>query len=355
MGISELSDGRALTGVPAPRDGVVGTTLLIVTDQDRSREFYVNVLGASAIRDRDPVVLRLGGMWLILNDGGDPTPDKPETIATPPADRSRFSSALNLRVADIRSTWRRLQSAGAEFLTGPIDRGPEIRCYLHDPDGHLIEIGQTHTRTEPHGGRIDTEPATTEVRERTLDRAGDARRITVSWTDPATLRTRGLSTAGLPFLEAIKDGALPPAPIQDLLDFQLIDVAVGRATFSARPGEQHYNPIGVVHGGFAATLLDSAMGAAIHSTLPIGSGYTTIEMKFNLVRAITIETGQIISTGRVVHRGAQVCTAEARLTSASDDTLLAHGTSTCLVMTNRASVDDTADGLQESMSDPGLS
>ena len=152
MGDNEMSDSRPLAGVPAPREGVVGTTLLIVSDQDRSREFYVNVLGASAVRERDPVVLQLGGMWLILNAGGGPTPDKPQTIAAPTADRSRFSSALNLRVADIHSTWQRLQNAGAEFLTGPIDRGPEIRCYFHDPDGHLIEIGQTHTTSEPHGG-----------------------------------------------------------------------------------------------------------------------------------------------------------------------------------------------------------
>ena len=333
MGDDELRDRRPLAGVPAPRDGVVGTTLLIVSDQDRSREFYVNVLGASAIRERDPVVLRVGGMWLILNDGGGPTPDKPATVAAPPADRARFSTALNLRVADVRSTWQRLKTAGAEFLTGPIDRGPEIRCYLHDPDGHLIEIGQTNPTGEPLGGPVDTSPDTTELRERTRQQADDARRITVSWTDPAALRTRGLSTAGLPFLEAIRDGALPPAPIQDLLDFELVDVAVGRASFSAHPGEQHYNPIGVVHAGFAATLLDSAMGAAVHSTLPVGSGYTTLETKFNLVYAITVETGQVICTGRVVHQGAQVCTAEARLTSAGDETLLAHGTSTCLVMT----------------------
>ena len=149
MGDNEMSDSRPLAGVPAPREGVVGTTLLIVSDQDRSREFYVNVLGASAIRERDPVVLRLGGMWLILNQGGDPTPDKPDTIAAPPADLSRFSAALNLRVGDIRSTWQRLQTAGVEFITGPIDRGPEIRCYLHDPDGHLIEIGQMNTTGAP--------------------------------------------------------------------------------------------------------------------------------------------------------------------------------------------------------------
>ena len=156
MSEQELSDDRGLVGVPAPRDGVVGTTLLIVSDQDRSREFYVSVLGASAVRERDPVVLRLGGMWLILNEGGDPTPDKPAIIAAPPADRSRFHCALNLRVADVHATWQQLNSAGAEFFTGPIDRGPEIRCYLHDPDGHLIEIGQGHATGEPADGPTPT-------------------------------------------------------------------------------------------------------------------------------------------------------------------------------------------------------
>jgi lactoylglutathione lyase len=87
MSEKEPSDERGLVGVPAPRAGVIGTTLLIVSDQDRSREFYVSVLGASLVRERDPVVLRLGGMWLILNGGGNPTPDKPGVIAAPPADR----------------------------------------------------------------------------------------------------------------------------------------------------------------------------------------------------------------------------------------------------------------------------
>ena len=83
--------------------------------------------------------------------------------------------------------------------------------------------------------------------------------------------------SGPAFLEAIRDGELPPAPIQELLGFALVEVAEGRVVFEAHPGEQHYNPIGVVHGGMAATLLDSAMGAAVHSTLPEGSGYTTLE------------------------------------------------------------------------------
>ena len=132
-----------LAGVPAPQQGVVATTLLIVRDQDRSHEFYVDVLGASLIRERDPVVLQLGGMWLILNSGGGPTPDKPDIVAAPPSDPSTFASALNLRVPDVHTTWRDLTRAGAQFITEPIDRGAEIRCYLRDPDGHLIEIGQS--------------------------------------------------------------------------------------------------------------------------------------------------------------------------------------------------------------------
>ncbi len=98
------------------------------------------------------------------------------------------------------------------------------------------------------------------------------------------------------------------------------------------PQSSTYNPVGVVHAGFAATLVDSAMGAAEHSTPPAGAGYTTLETKFNLVRPISLDTGQIICTGQLVHRGTRVCTAEARLTSARDHELLAHGTSTCLII-----------------------
>ena len=101
---------------------------------------------------------------------------------------------------------------------------------------------------------------------------------------------------------------------------------------AAVPGEQHYNPIGVVHAGLAATLLDSAMGAAVHSTLEQGSGYTTLETKFNLTRPITAETGEIRAEGTVVHRGGRVATADGRVTRASDGKLLAHGTSTCLIL-----------------------
>lgn len=153
----------------------------------------------------------------------------------------------------------------------------------------------------------------------------------VSWEDPSELGEQARAMPGLAFLEAIRDEELPPAPIQRLLDFALTEVDDGRVVFTAKPGEQHYNPIGVVHGGLAATLLDSAMGAAVHSTLPLGQGYTTLETKFNLVRAITADTGQIAAEGRVVNRGRQVATAEGYLRDSAGK-LLAHGTSTCLIL-----------------------
>jgi uncharacterized protein (TIGR00369 family) len=157
------------------------------------------------------------------------------------------------------------------------------------------------------------------------------RRLTVSWEDPAALAGRGREMSGIEFLRAIRDGELPAAPIQALLGFALAEVDEGRALFSAVPGEQHYNPIGVVHAGLVATMLDSAMGVAVHTTLPVGEAYTTLETKFNLVRPVTGETGEIHSEGTVVHRGARVATADGRVTRVSDGKLLAHGTSTCKI------------------------
>jgi uncharacterized protein (TIGR00369 family) len=157
------------------------------------------------------------------------------------------------------------------------------------------------------------------------------RSLTVTWQDPADLAGKARSGSGLDFLRAIISGELPKAPIQELLGFEIEEAEEGRVVFSIEPGEQHYNPIGSVHGGVAATLLDSAMGAAVHSTLPEGTGYVTLEVKFNLVRAITADTGRVLAEGRVIHAGKSVATVEADLRSAGDGKLLAHGTSTCLV------------------------
>lgn len=136
---------------------------------------------------------------------------------------------------------------------------------------------------------------------------------------------------GLLQLLAIRDGTAPPAPIQELLDFDLVDVSDGTATFRYRPDARHLNPLGTIHGGVAMTLLDSAAGAAVHSTLGDGRGYTTLETKVNLVRSILPTTGPLLAEGSVVHRGRSVATAESRLL-AEDGTLYAHATSTCLIL-----------------------
>jgi len=158
-----------------------------------------------------------------------------------------------------------------------------------------------------------------------------ARTLTVEWSDPAALANAGRTMAGIDFLRAIRDGRLPAPPIAQLMGFHLAEVEPGHAVFEVTPGEQHYNPIGVVHGGLAMTLLDSAMGVCIHTRLPPGTGYTTLEAKTNLVRAITSQTGKLRAIGKVVHLGSRVATAEGRLEDAAGK-LYAHATTTCIVL-----------------------
>ena len=157
------------------------------------------------------------------------------------------------------------------------------------------------------------------------------RALSVTWSDPAELAERGRSMAGIDFLRAIRDRTLPGAPIAELLGFSLAEVEPGHVVFEVVPGEQHYNPIGVVHGGLAMTLLDSAMGCAVQTHMPAGSGYTTLEAKTNLVRPITAATGRLRAIGKVVHVGKRVATAEGRLEDAAGK-LYAHASSTCIVL-----------------------
>ena len=131
-----------MSDFPAPADGFVITNFLVVSDQDRSREFYQSVFDAKVVLERDPVILKIANTWLILNVGGGPTDDKPTVTLETPPDPDRVSSCLNIRVADIRAIYDDWSARGAEFLTPPMDRGREIRCYIRDPDGHLIEVGQ---------------------------------------------------------------------------------------------------------------------------------------------------------------------------------------------------------------------
>jgi uncharacterized protein (TIGR00369 family) len=156
------------------------------------------------------------------------------------------------------------------------------------------------------------------------------RKLTVSWEDPAELVRRAGGSTGVELLRKMVAGELPRAPIQELVGFELVEADEGRVVFVGHPGEQHYNPIGTVHGGFAATLLDSALGAAVHSTLAAGEAYITLEVKFNLVRPITADTGEVRAEGSVVHRGKTVATSEADLRDGAGK-LLAHATSTCLI------------------------
>jgi len=154
---------------------------------------------------------------------------------------------------------------------------------------------------------------------------------TYSWEDPIALRDAGAGMSGLDYLRAVFDGKLPPPPIAETMSFSGAEVAEGRAVFTAEPGEFLYNPIGVVHGGFALTILDSAMGCAVHSMLNAGEGYTSLETSVNFVRPITIDTGRVRCEGKVIHRGGRIATAEGKLVAESTGKLLAHGTTTCLV------------------------
>lgn len=136
--------------------------------------------------------------------------------------------------------------------------------------------------------------------------------------------------SGLQIMSAILQGELPFAPIGQTLDFVLVEVSEGRAVFQGTPGPAHLNPLGTVHGGWYATLLDSALGCAVHTMLPVGRGYTTAELGVNLVRAIGSKAPRVRAEGKVIHCGRQLATAEARLYG-PDGTLYAHATTTCLV------------------------
>lgn len=152
----------------------------------------------------------------------------------------------------------------------------------------------------------------------------------VTWEDPMPSAEIILNTSGLDGLRMMMEGKIPHPPIAETLNYQLEEVDEGRVVFAVTPAEYHYNPIGTVHGGLAATLFDSSLACAIHSTLPVGVGYTTIELHVNYTRAITGKTGRLRCIGEVVHRGRRMATAEARLVD-QNGKLYGHATTTCLI------------------------
>ncbi len=164
-------------------------------------------------------------------------------------------------------------------------------------------------------------------------RANSERTLVVRWEDPSLgpriAAERGLN--GIEYLRAIMRGELPPPPITRLMDIELVTVEDGHVVFAATPGEQHYNPIGVVHGGLAATLMDSAIGCAMQTKAAPGFFYTTIELKINYVRPLLAGMGRVFGEATVLHVGRQTALAEARVIDANGK-LYAHATSTCMLI-----------------------
>lgn len=154
---------------------------------------------------------------------------------------------------------------------------------------------------------------------------------TVTWHDPMIGAEAAKGMSGLEYLLAMKRGEMPPPPFMALIGIGVGDAEAGRVTFKLVPAEYHYNPIGSVHGGIISTLMDSAMGCAVHSLLPTGTGYTTLELKVNFLKPLTRDTGEVVCEGKAIHVGGRVATAEARLTDA-EGILYGHATTTCLIL-----------------------
>lgn len=141
--MSEQRPNIDVENLPAPTEGILVTQFLTVRNVARARAFYSDVLGGQVVLEENPCIVRLANSWVIMNPGGPPTPDKPEVTLLPNERSNQVSSFLNLRVADIQACYRDWSARGAEFLTEPLDRGAEVRCYMRDPDGYLIEVGQS--------------------------------------------------------------------------------------------------------------------------------------------------------------------------------------------------------------------
>jgi uncharacterized protein (TIGR00369 family) len=178
------------------------------------------------------------------------------------------------------------------------------------PAGSAAELAEAFAASDPEGSR----------------------RRTLVWQDPVVTAAVGATMSGIDYMTAIVSGEVPPPPIAVTMRMRPIELEEGRVVFEGEPGEEHYNPIGVVHGGYAATLLDSALGCAVHTTLPAGIAYTSLGLEAKFVRPLTRDTGRVVCEANVVYRGRKQATAEARLTAADSGKLLAHGVSTCLLL-----------------------
>ena len=165
--------------------------------------------------------------------------------------------------------------------------------------------------------------------------SNEIRERTFRWDDPMKGAKEALTMAGLDYFQAMNDGRLPMPPLLHTLDFKVESIEMGKAVFAFEPQEFHYNPIGTVHGGVISAILDSAMGCSIHSLLAAGTGYTTLELKVNFLKAITIKSGELKAVGKVIHSGSRTALVEAQLID-EKGTIYAHGVSTCMIFNLRA-------------------
>ncbi|MGA8744480.1 MAG: PaaI family thioesterase [Solirubrobacterales bacterium] len=159
-----------------------------------------------------------------------------------------------------------------------------------------------------------------------------SRSRTLIWQDPVRTAAAGARMSGIQYMQAIVDGELPPPPIAVTMRMRPIELEQGRVVFEGEPGEEHYNPIGVVHGGYAATLLDSALGCAVHTTLAAGLAYTSLGVEVKFVRPITRDSGTLRCAAEVAYRGRRQATAQAAITASESGKLLAHGSATCMIL-----------------------
>ena len=153
---------------------------------------------------------------------------------------------------------------------------------------------------------------------------------TFSWTDPAIAHAHLRRLSGVEFLQRVIAGEFPPPPMADLMNIRITEVDVGRVVFEGTPEEYHYNPLGVIHGGLAATMLDSALGCCVNSCLAAGDFSTTLELKVNYLRPITLATGKVRAIATIIHAGQSTAVAEGRVVDARDK-IYAYGSTTCLV------------------------
>ena len=165
--------------------------------------------------------------------------------------------------------------------------------------------------------------------------SNEIRERTFRWDDPIKGAKEALTMAGLDYFQAMNDGRLPMPPLLHTLDFKVESIEKGKAVFAFEPQEFHYNPIGTVHGGVISAILDSAMGCSIHSLLAAGTGYTTLELKVNFLKAITIKSGELKAVGKLIHSGSRTALVEAQLID-EKGTIYAHGVSTCMIFNLKA-------------------